>query len=244
MKPEDLPYTYKNFPENHDKIYTEDPRTLKHVEFELSLIEKHHSKERIISWCDAGCGTGWHLRNTNVNKARTGIDREQNMLNYAKKMKPFGPQWINCDINNIYTDIGTFDLITHFWYGYIHQLTLDDVQKTLLSLIKATAENGTFIIGVCDPVGWSQAIQHQNPITFENDLFIDSVIWSYEDPFTKTKYANCIAPHPTLIWRWLEPYFTRMERVTYPISKEAPEWERYAYVCSHRNDKEIIFNGE
>ena len=159
-------------------------------------------------------------------------------------MKPLGPEWIHCDINDAFTKLGTFDLVTHFWYGYVHQLTLDDVRKTLLSLAEITAENGFLLLGVCDPITWSKSVSHENTVPFENNLFIDSIIWSYEDPFTNTKYKDCIAPHPALIWKWLEPYFEKIQMVHYPKSEAAPNWERYGYICSLRNNKEVDFDGE
>ena len=102
MKPEDLPYSIQGYPERYDETYIENPRTIAHAEFELSLIEKYHRKDEIVSWCDTGCGTGWHIRNSTVKKPKIGVDREQNMLNHAKHIMPLGAEWICCDINNIH----------------------------------------------------------------------------------------------------------------------------------------------
>ena len=239
MNYEDLPYAIKGYPEKYDETYIENPITLAHAQYELSLVEHYHKKLKIISWCDAACGTGWHIRNSSIKKPKTGVDREKNMIDHAKKIMPFGPQWIVSDINDVPEKLGTFDLVTHFWYGYIHQKTLSDVHKIFLNLAKSVSTNGMLIVSICDPIGWSKIINHTHEIVFDNNLYIDSVIWRHKNPFTNTYYADCIAPHPTLIKEWLEPYFKEIETITYPKSAESTEWQKYGYLCKNRNNKDI-----
>ena len=237
MNPEDLPYAIEGYAEKYDETYLENPLTLSHAQFELDLVNKHHAKAEVISWCDVACGTGWHIRNSSIQKPKTGVDREPQMINHAKSLMPLGPNWVVCNASDVPDTLGCFDLVTHFWYGYIHQKTLDDVHHFFKSLIKSTAENGTLIFSICDPNYSFEKNEHQQKIVFENILNIDAIIWSYNDPITNTEYKNCIAPHPELIKEWIEPYFKEISILKYPLSEKSQEWQRYGYICHNRNKK-------
>lgn len=240
MLPESLPYADIRCAEAYESLYTENPITLKHVQFELDLVEQFLSQPEYISWCDAACGTGWHLRNTTIKKSLVGVDREITMLNQARKLCPLGIQWAQCNMKDIHSKISSFDIISHWWSGYIHQETLNDVKDVILGLVKATHENGVFMIGLCNPVGAFEKVKHENNVVFENPLYIDAVIWRYTEPATGTEYENCIAPHPNLIKKWIEPYFKKIELVDYPIAEGSPKWQRQAFICTNRNKKKVI----
>lgn len=232
MKQKDLPYAEKNYAENYDKVYLDNPITLAHADFELDLVKNTLSKPNHISWCDAACGTGWHIRNSGITKSVVGIDREEKMLQYAKRQcRSLGPQWIKCDIKEIAQNAGTFDLVTHFWAGYIHQITLDDVKQVIQGLIEAVNTQGTLCITICNPISCFNNLAFETPIVFENPLYVDAVIWRYLDPITNTYYKNCIAPHPQLMHEWLKPHFETISIIDYPRGDGSPEWQRQAFLC-------------
>ena len=232
MRKEDLPYAYEGYAENYDKVYLDNPITLKHAQFELELVEKILNKPNYISWCDAACGTGWHIRNSGIASSVVGIDREKRMLEYAKSQcDNISVQWIENDIKTISQNIGCFDLVTHFWLGYIHQETLDDVQAVVEGLAEAVNSDGTLCITICDPASYFDNIRFNIPIVFEHDLYVDAIIRRYNDPITNTEYKNCIAPHPKLMLQWLEPYFETISIIDYPKGDGSPKWRRKAFLC-------------
>ena len=122
----DTPYDLPGYAEAYDAIYLTATQTAGHTRFEMDLVAKTCRKWRDPSWCDVACGTGLHLRQTQPAQApatiiRTGVDRCEAMLAVARRRNGHDVTFHCRDARDM-ADLGRFDLVTGFWYGYLHQM--------------------------------------------------------------------------------------------------------------------------
>ena len=141
-----------------------------------------------------------------------GADRSAAMLDYTREHDAVGAEFVVCDLRDM-GRLGRFDLVTSFYFGYIHQPTLADVRACLDGLADTVAPGGTLALGVCNPldifsrIPYAEHFQHNpNPITF------DGVIWSWTENVEKGwSYRQCVAPHIETIRSWFRERFERTQ---------------------------------
>lgn len=206
-----LPYNIEDYAQNHDEEYIFSYNTIGHVQYELTLIDKVLAVKN--SWCDVGCGTGHHLKHAGLNGVvKCGIDRAEAMLNVARSANS-NSTFIQQDLLELNVDT-TYDLVTNFWYGYIHQNTIQDVQKFFLKMVELTSTDGDIIIAVCNPY-YQFTDDNYRKIVYNKIMTIDAIIWSAKWQNKPYEYMYNIAPHPLLILDWLSPYFKGYDRLFY-----------------------------
>ncbi len=210
-----LPYADPAFPAAYDEVWmegTEESRVA------LRLIRGIVFRRGADSWLDGACGTGWHIRNAGLRLGRiVGADRSAAMLDRARKHDTAGAEFVQCDLRDM-GQLGQFDLVTSFYFGYIHQPTLRDVRACLDGLADAVAPGGTLLLAVCNPMHifwrlpYSECYGHSpHPITF------DAVVWSWtENPEKGWVYEHNIAPHIELIRSWFQARFDRVQLINPP----------------------------
>lgn len=231
-----FPYDRPGYAETHDGHYNLSTINRPHFEFECATVERLISERGVRSWCDLACGTGLHLRRVYAPHPvrRTGIDRSAAMLQVARNSA--GAVWVEADVRDL-AATGAHDLVTAFWYGYIHQPSLDEVRRFLLSSSAQVAPGGAFLLGLCDPAGIFEDMLHGVPMVYESPMYIDAVVWRFTEPWEGDRFTDCIAPHPALIREWLEPRFGSVDTLHYPPSGgPKANWRRKALLFTdHRS---------
>ncbi len=193
--PPPRPYDDPDFVRLYDSRYLTGPVNRPHTEFEVGTVETLlRSRTGGRRWLDVACGTGFHLRRAGGATRRTGVDRSARMLEMARARGGFAASFIERDARDL-AGIGPAELVTGFWYGYIHQDTLADVDRVLLGMAEATAPGGDLLLGVCGPGGCGR-LPRDIPIAYGPSMRIDAVMWSYTEP-EGWDCGTMIAPIPS-----------------------------------------------
>jgi len=226
-------YEEPNYAETYDSYFLTSEINKGHYKFEADLISSILNGGRVKSWGDIACGTGKHLREIQgPNEVqRFGIDRSQSMLNVARQRGGYDVAFAERDILDPSLPDFSFDLVTHLWYGYVHQPTLNDVLNFIQKSVNLTAPNGQFLLGVCDPLDVFETLEHENKLVYGGLFKIDAVTWSYTEPWSGHTYENCIAPHTMKIINLVAAQFEQCEIVTYPALDVEGHWNRKALLC-------------
>ena len=211
--PPPRPYDDPDFVRLYDSRYLTGPVNRPHTEFEVGTLEALLRSR-----------TGGATR-------RTGVGRSARMLEMARARGGFAASFIERDARDL-AGIGPAELVTGFWYGYIHQDTLADVDRVLLGMAEATAPGGDLLLGVCDPGGCGR-LPRDIPIAYGPSMRIDAVMWSYTEP-EGWDCGTMIAPHPLRIGAMLAPMFSQRRWLDYPRSPAAPDWRRRALLLNGR----------
>lgn len=230
-----LPYDRPGYAATYDDYYNLSTINRPHFEFEVSTVERLLAERCVRSWCDLACGTGLHLRRVhapNPDLRRTGIDRSAAMLQVARNSA--SAAWVEADVRGLAAN-GTHDLVTAFWYGYIHQETLNDVRLFLLSAADQVAPGGALLLGLCDPADIFEDMEHAVPMVYDAPMYIDAVVWRFTEPWKGDRFEHCIAPHPARIREWLGPRFKSVETLHYPpAGHPKASWRRKALLFTDR----------
>ena len=226
------PYDQKGYAEAYDRIYQTSDINILHHEFEVNLVSSFlptHQK----TWCDVACGTGRLLNSVPINHGlhRTGIDRSENMLNFARSHNQTHAEYLHADVLHVDFEALSYDLVTHFFYGYLHQQNLADVMRFIDVCCRLVDTTGDLLLGVCEPVGLYDRISWRNKLIYGGTLDVDAIIWSFTEPWSGLTYEHCIAPHPHKIIAQLEPFFETVEIKKYPTSSASGSWDRKLLVC-------------
>ena len=222
-----LMYDDPDYASGYDAVYHADPANAVHCRFELEMVAALAAERPGMSWLDVACGTGFHLANAGGEMRRTGVDRAETMLEVARR-RPGHAATFHCRDARDLSGLGRFDLVTSFWYGYVHQESVDEVLRLLSSMAGAVAPDGDLLLGVCDPAGGLRNMPRALELPFgPGTMRIDAVVWSYSEG-GRYEYRNCIAPHPELILETLAPRFEEHRWRDYPRSTARPRWQRRA----------------
>lgn len=223
----DLPYDNPDGAFGHDSVCHADPAIAVHSRFELEMVAELARANPGLSWLDVACGSGFHLRNAGGHMRRVGVDRVEAMLEIARG-RPGHAATFHCRDARDLSGLGRFDLVTSFWYGYVHQESADDVLLLLSAMARAVGPGGDLLIGICDPAGLLRGVRHRfaSPIR-HGERRIDAIVWGYSESGGH-ECRNCIAPHPELILETLAPRFEECRWRDYPVSEVAPGWRRRA----------------
>ena len=134
-----FPYDRPGYAATHDGYYNLSTINLPHFALECATVERLVFGRDVHSWCDLACGTGLHLRSVKTRQPirRIGVDRSVSMLDEARSachvdVDGLGIEFVEADVRCLPPD-GAHDLVTAFWYGYIHQESLAEVRRFLLS---------------------------------------------------------------------------------------------------------------
>jgi len=205
-----VPYDDEGYAEKYEERYVKSPEMRGIIAVELSIIES--LMENKNSWLDVGCGTGYLLRNADVDVERFGLDRSPKMLDLCR----------GDDITLIEEDLlkyesnRKYDVVTNFWYGYLHQHSLEEVKKFFMKMISLTEEGGSMFVEICNPWGVFDEYRYKWTSVFnKNDMMFDAIMWSSTVGGAKHDYENCLAPHPELIHNWIRPQFKNNGRIDY-----------------------------
>lgn len=221
------PYDDPGYARRHDAVFHADRANAAHSRFELDMVAELAQGRPGLSWLDVACGTGFHLRNAAGHMRRVGVDRAKAMLDVARRRPGHAATFHRRDARDL-SGLGRFELVTNFWYGYVHQDSVDEVLRLLASMADAVAQGGDLLVGVCDPAGLLRNVRHRLPSPIKpGALRIDAIVWSYSEG-GGPEHRNCIAPHPELIMETLAPRFELHRWREYPVSESAPEWRRRA----------------
>ena len=229
-----LPYDREGYAVTYDARYNLSDINRPHFDFECGLVAEIIARRGAKSWCDLGCGTGLHLRSVTGDVRRTGIDRSDAMLRHARSQA--GPQitYLEADVTRLPAG-DTYDLVTAFWYGYIHQDSLRDVRQFLRGAAEQTAPGGALLIGLCDPLDLFETIPWAEQTVYGAPLRVDAIIWSFTEPWEGDSFSDCIAPHPQYILNCLGPLFGSVQPVSYPAPGGAGgRWNRKAILFGDR----------
>lgn len=222
-----LLYDCPDYATGYDSVCHADPANAVHSRFELGMVEELASERPGLSWLDVACGTGFHLANADGHMRRTGVDRADAMLEVARRRAGHAATFHRRDARDL-SGLGRFDLVTSFWYGYVHQEGVDEVLRLLSSMAGAVAPGGDFLLGICDPAGGLGKMPRTLQLPFgPGRMRIDAVVWSYSEG-RRHEYRDCIAPHPELILETLAPRFEEHRWRDYPRSAARPGWRRKA----------------
>lgn len=220
-----LLYDDPDYATGYDTVYHADPANAVHSRFELGMVEALACARPGLSWLDVACGTGFHLANAGGHMRRAGVDRAEAMLEVARR-RPGHAATFHCRDARDLSGLGRFDLVTSFWYGYVHQESVDEALRLLSSMASAVAPGGDFLLGVCDPAGGFRKMPRAVQLPFgPGTMRIDAVVWSYSEG-GRHEYRDCIAPHPELILEALAPRFEEHRWRDYPRSAARPGWQR------------------
>ena len=221
------PYDDPEYAGGHDAAFHADPANAVHSRFELGMVTELASRKPGLSWLDVACGTGFHLANADGDMRRAGVDRAAAMLDVARR-RPGHDAAFHCRDARDLSGLGRFDLVTSWWYGYVHQESVDEVLRLLAAMAGAVAPGGDLLVGICDPAGLLRAVEYRLPSPIKPaELRIDAVVWSYSEG-GGAEHRGCIAPHPQLILEALAPRFEEYRWREYPVSDAAPRWRRCA----------------
>jgi len=234
------PYDRPGYAASYDGHYNLSAINRPHFDFEVATIERLIAERGVSSWCDVACGTGLHLRTVRTDRPiiRTGIDRSAAMLREARSGFDPALNLIEADIRDA-PCASRHDLVTTFWYGYVHQESVGEVRAFLVSAASCVASGGTLLMPYCDPVHVFEVLPHRHDLAYGAPLHVDAIIWSFTEPWEGDAFTDCIAVHPELIVAWLGPLFERVEPLSYPVPGDAEvQWRRKALVFSGRRDGE------
>ena len=220
------PYDDPDSARGYDLANHSHPANAVHSRFELGMVAALERANPGLSWLDVACGTGFHLRNAAGHMRRVGVDRAEAMLDIARRSEGHSATYHLRDGRNL-SGLGRFDLVTSFWYGYVHQESVDEVLGLFAAMAGAVAPGGDLLIGICDPAGLMRGVRHRLASPINGELRISAVVWDYAESSGGT-YRNCIAPHPELILEMLGPRFEEFRWRDYPVSEAAPGWQRRA----------------
>ena len=205
------PYDKAGFAYNYDNRYIKADTTIQFIKEEIRTIEQ--VLENKTSWLDVACGTGYHLHNVNSSVDKYGIDRSVEMIKIAEsresRLHLFREDLLSFNINR------KFDLVSNFWYGYIHQSSVEEVKDFFLKMASLTKDGGDLLFGVCDPFNFMKNYRDKKCVWMDDIMSIDAVIWSAEIAGTDYQYKDCIAPHPQLFQKWLTPLFKNFKVIEY-----------------------------
>ena len=232
------PYDDPEYAGGHDAAFHEDPANAAHSRFELEMVAELARERPGLSWLDVACGTGFHLGHAEGDMRRTGVDRSEAMLDVARRRAGHAAEFHCRDARDL-SGLGRFDVVTSWWYGYVHQESVDEVLRLLAAMANAVAPGGDLLVGICDPAGLLRGVQHRLPSPIKpGELRIDAVVWSYSEG-AGAEHRGCIAPHPELILETLAPRFEEFRWREYPVSDTAPRWRRCALHLRHPTSREV-----
>ncbi|WP_419738569.1 class I SAM-dependent methyltransferase [Ruegeria sp.] len=231
------PYDERAYAQGHDRHYNLSQISQPHFRFECGTVERIIRDRAVSGWCDLACGTAPHLRAVRTHRPilRVGVDRAGAMLDVARQRAgPARVRLIEQDVRDLPPQ-PAHDLVTSFWYGYIHQDSLEEVFRFLFAAVNQVAPGGTLLLGLCDPLDLFDRQARHTPVLMGGDLDIDALIWSYTEPWSGARFANCIAPHADLIRDRLSAAFTDCTTLHYPPpGHRRANWNRKALLFTGR----------
>ena len=228
-----LPYDDPGYAEAYDGVYLLSGANAGHTAFEIGTVERIARRWTPCRWLDVGCGTGYHLQIAQGDILRTGVDRAAAMLRQARG-RP-GPHTVfHLRDGRDLSGLGSFELVTSFWYGYVHQDSLRDVMQLLVAMAGAVSAGGAMMLGICNPNGRFDRLPRRSQVVYGAPARIDALVWSYTEPGGGA-FPEMIAPHPDLILETLGPMFHRHAWLDYPVTEGAPGWKRRALLLEGRN---------
>lgn len=226
--PHPFPYDRPGYADGYDSHYNLSRINRPHFDFECetvaALVDQlaaergRQGGRRELSWLDLACGTGLHLRTVRTphRLRRTGVDRSSSMLAVARAdTRGAGITWTEADVRSLPAD-ARHDLVTALWYGYLHQPDLNGVRAFIEAAAAQVAAGGSFLLGLCNPIGVFETMPHETPMVYGAPMTIDAVVWSFTERWEGDRFVDCIAPHPDLIRRWIGPLFRDVELLNYP----------------------------
>lgn len=199
----------------YEERYIHHPNQKQDIIHEIRTIENLVDTFNYTSWCDVGCGTAYHLRKTNVDIDKCGVDRSSIMLEQHKDDTTYEIEYVLCDFLD-WNNSRKFDLVTNFWFGYAHQPTLNSVLSFFDKLVTRTNKNGSILISLHNQWKIFDRYPHTTEEPMGGKFLFDAMHWSYKEPETGDLY-ECIVPHIDLIKEKLQNYFSRVEYIDYPI---------------------------
>ena len=188
------PYVTKKYVSQYNNIWVFPKDVKKSVDIEVRILEDILKNKS--SWLDTACGTGYHLQQVTSKVKKSGVDKSESMLDYARK-NLYDVSYYKQNIVKGLSNLGKYDLVSNLGYGYVHQKNLLEVLKFFESISNAVDIGGDLLIGYNNPGNW---IPKDNEFknTFGNVTF-KAVIWDYYENDTNSLYRNCISPHKNLI---------------------------------------------
>lgn len=217
------PYT-EAYAEKYNNLYLLDEPHHQHTKFEIEVIESLLQDKK--SWLDVACGTGYHLDTVKSDVEKTGIDRSEDMINYAKSNT-------NEDINYLVGDIkkvklkNVYDLVTFLWIGYVHSKSVPDAVNSLYVSSTRVAKDGNFLLTFCDPMYLFESFEDRQDFLGRGNMTFDGVVWSYRDDINKLEYKNLVAPNRFKIVEKIIPNFTDVVEILYP-QENSMYWKKSA----------------
>ena len=208
------PYDNPALVEVYEKRYIYHPFVQDDIYHEIKTIETITKSLGYKSWCDVGCGTAHHLRKTEGEIARFGIDRSSTMLEQHKDDTTYDVDYILCDFLE-WPETTKFDLVTNFWFGYAHQPTLKSVLKFFDKLVAHTKKDGSVLVSLHNQWKIFDKYLHKTDEPMGGTFLLDAMHWSYEEPETGDVY-ECIVPHKKLVEERLSKYFSNVRYLPYP----------------------------
>lgn len=235
-----LPYDRPGYAATYDRYYNSSEINRPHFEFECDMVAGLIRDHDAAVWVDIACGTGLHLRTVETERpiSRIGLDRSAGMLGMIPRDS--GIETIRGDLCQMDdSQLPKGDIVTHFWYGYIHQETVSRVECFMRKTLACVRPGGTLMLGICDPANLFETIRHEHQVVYGDNLNIEALVWSFEEPWGNDRFDNCIAVHPERILSWLGPSFGHHLVLDYPgAGGKCNTWRRKGLLLQNRVERD------
>lgn len=203
------PYN-EEYSKSYDSLWSDNPLWKEETDFVSSLIGSLLQDN--TRWLDAGCGTGYHLKQHNT-VYRAGFDLSETMLDIAKNNNSNAAFFELHDISKEKKEWNNnWDLVTCIGqpWSYLDNIRL--IEKTVRNLYDWTSDNGVCLL-IPDDVQNDHELKYNFFINEQIESnYLNALIWT-----CKTKAGD----HDYLIYplldqwiRWFSLYFSEI-RIEY-----------------------------
>lgn len=223
----------ESYSESYDDRFLLDAWPKKGAEFEASVLEGLLGDD--ARWLDVGCGTGYFLgRFPHVERA--GMDLSPAMLAQARATNPDALFLHEGDFRDDVSDWhGAWSVVSCMWTAYNYVQSMPEFDQLLTNMVRWTRPGGSMFIPVMDleDLRYVQVDYEADPDIFGGTIALTGVTWTWDEAGTGKHHAHLIAPHVGHFVKLLEPHFTDIEIVRYPVLE--PGWiSRKAVVATGR----------
>lgn len=186
-------------------------------------------------WLDVGCGTGYFLsRFPEVERA--GMDLSPSMLEQARAANPDAQFFHEGDFrDDVEAWHGAWSVVSCMWTAYNYVQSMPEFDQLIGNLIRWTRPGGSVFIPVMDleDLRYVQVGYEEDPEVWGGTIALTGVTWTWDEAATGKHHEHLIAPHIGHFVKLLEPHFTSVEIVRYPVLH--PGWiSRKAIVATGR----------
>ncbi len=221
------PYN-EEYSKNYDEFWGNNERFKKEVEFHIECISKFVKGD--LKWLDAGCGTGFFLKQMN-HKNSAGFDISETMLSAAKKNYPdalFYKQHSLIQKNDDW--LNSWDFISCTGQPWAYLKNLNDFELMIENFSNWLSDKGSLLIMINDSEDYLNIDTNISANDEINNYKIISKAIILDTYDNGVCHKGLIFPTFSTWLGWLEAYFDKIELFTQKI--DGYSIKRRAVVCS------------